>query len=632
MQMTYEQAMRPGFMHAFAARRGSGYMMRSEKRGGAYGNGSRKPPRRKKAGFGYIFLTLLISVILWPLGMVMLWRRKVRLQAGTKLLISLLTLCVSVFLIVFALTMPVDNPQFTAFQDKANDWLDKAAADVAVAGDAALKKGGETWHVMSDFAVADADYALKQGADVVDKGVELAGQARAAIEGVFNGGKPKATEAPEITDAPEDAATDTPETATEAPEEEVTEAPKKTKAPKKTEAPEDTGAPEDTPEATDAAAAVDIHLPEEAPDPKGGQPLGDGALHADGTFEAGAPEATEASGGEAWAFVETPTEAPAEATEEPAEATEEPVEATEAPAEATEQPAEATEQPVEATEQPVEVTDEPVEATEEPTAEPTEEPTGEPTKAPVTFTVKPAGDATVYYYDSSKGFHAGPNRHEMNGAPAHTLAEAFAAGKRTCVSCDMPKESILSEAHIAWVDADNCLHTTDECESFKGQWKLMSLADAVAEGCTPCADCGATAYVESIYPAPTPTPEPVAVSPATPLKAAGELTVYYYDKSKGYHVSASCKGMNNAPAHTLAEAQAAGKRACGICKPATLELIGLPVLWLDEDGRCHTSDECAAFKGKVTLIARDDALEQGLPACPDCGAEEYLVPGTVLAQ
>ena len=64
MQLTYEQAMRPGPLMFFATRGGSGYMMRSEKRNGAYGSPNRRPPRRKKAGFFYIFFTLLLSVLL----------------------------------------------------------------------------------------------------------------------------------------------------------------------------------------------------------------------------------------------------------------------------------------------------------------------------------------------------------------------------------------------------------------------------------------------------------------------------------------------------------------------------------------------------------------------------------------
>ena len=37
------------------------------------------------------------------------------------------------------------------------------------------------------------------------------------------------------------------------------------------------------------------------------------------------------------------------------------------------------------------------------------------------------------------------------------------------------------------------------------------------------------------------------------------------------------------------------------------------------------------FKGSFTLILRDDALEQGKAGCPECGADEYLVPNTELA-
>ena len=138
-------------------------------------------------------------------------------------------------------------------------------------------------------------------------------------------------------------------------------------------------------------------------------------------------------------------------------------------------------------------------------------------------------------------------------------------------------------------------------------------------------------YALSIFPAPTATPEPEAVEPATALKPAAELTVYFYDSSKGYHIAPSCVGMSNAPAHSLAEAVALGKHACGNCNPPAAELLGLPVMWLDNNDVCHTSDTCASFSGNVRLIARDDALEQGLAPCPGCGAADYLVPGTVLA-
>ena len=724
MQMTYEQAMRPGGLMWFASRRGSGYMMRSEKRNGGYGSPNRRPPRRKKAGFFYIFFTLLLSVILWPVGMVMLWQRKVRMTAGTKLVVSLLTLCLSVFLIVFALTVPLDNVEFTAFQDKANDWLDKAAADVAVAGDAAMKKTSETWQVMRDFAEASAAYSGAHTADAIDAGVEAAGKARAAIEGLFHReeASPAPSDAPALTEGPE--ATKAAK-ATEAPE--TTNAPKATKAPKATEAPEantaeaagatdrpalPVTAATDKPAATEAIGSeapdgVEIRLPEATPSAADATPLSEGTLHANGEFEPGDMDATtDAPDGNAAAplaeataiplkpATALPTEAVAEAaTEGPAqsaadapeadasdattqapeegavlwtpveEATEAPTEeATEAPAaepaeanaeEATEAPAaeaaeanaeEATEAPAaepaeanaeEATEAPA------AEATEATAAEPTEAvteaPAAEPTEAPAqnsgaNYTVKPAAQATVYFFDNgSVGFHIGPNRHDMSGAPAHTLQEAFDMNKNPCQSCGMPDRNILDEAHVAWVDADNRIHTTDECPSFKGQWRLMALEKAVSAGYAPCEDCGADFYVEEIFPAPTPTPEPEAVSPAVALKPVSEIKVYYYNSSKGYHIGPNCSGMENAPAHSLAEAAASGKKACKHCNPPSAGLLGQAVLWQDADGVCHTSDDCASFSGSYTLILRDDALAKGLAACPDCGATDYLIPGTVLA-
>ena len=669
MQMTYEQAMRPGALMLFAARGGSGYMMRSEKRGGAYGSPNRRPPKRKRAGFFYIFCTLLLSVLLWPIGMVMLWQRKVRMTSGTKLLISLLTLCMSVFLIVFALTVPLDNVEFTAFQDKANDWLDKAAADVAVFGDAAMKKTSETWQAISDFSDASRAYAGAYTADAIDEGVRVAGQTRAAIEGLFHHG----SAAPETTQAP--SGTDKPET-TEAPAESVapgnTEAPAAVGTAEGTEALAEASATQgkQTPDATQAAdvskatvrpessgeaetaapdatagtdEVIDIHLPQTEPQAEDAQPLSEGTLHANGEFEPGDVDTTSADApAEGTAAALTVEEAPVEeapveeapveeAPTEEAPAEEPPVEAApveEAPVEET--PAE--EAPVE--EKPVE--EAPVEAipaeasAEDGSAEaPTEE---TPTETDAAYTVKPASQATVYFFDTgSKGFHNGPNRHDMPNAPAHTLQEAFDMDKNPCKACGMPDKSILDEAHVAWVDESNRIHTTDECADFVGQWRLISLDQALAEGYEPCETCGADFYVEEIFPAPTPTPEPQAVSPAVPLKPAGEATVYFYNSSKGYHSSPNCAGMKNAPAHTLQEAVNSGKKACSQCNPPAASLLDQPVLWQDSNGLCHTDDACAAFAGGCRLISRDDALAQGLTGCAECGAAEYLVPGTVLA-
>ena len=51
---------------------------------------------------------------------------------------------------------------------------------------------------------------------------------------------------------------------------------------------------------------------------------------------------------------------------------------------------------------------------------------------------------------------------------------------------------------------------------------------------------------------------------------------------------------------------------------------------MDDQHICHTSDECASFSGGWTLVPRDEALEAGYAGCPDCGADEYLQPNTIV--
>lgn len=614
MQMTFEQAQRAGIFSAFALRRGRGYMMRSEKRPGIGGsrNGGRKPPRRKKAGFLYVLLTVLVSLILWPIGMVMLWRRSVRMQAGTKLLVSLVTLCASIFLIVFALTVPVKDAGFTAFQDSANDFLDSAAEKLADAGDVAYKKGSEAWSAMTDFADASSGVALERLADGIDWGIEHTTGVRGTVAGLIH--RDTAQDAAKTSDV-----TDTP---TEIPEAQPTDAEAPTAAP----------TPTATPVAVPAGNDADINLsiPSETPDPAAAQALSAGMVYADGRFEAG--------------VTPVPAQAPVDdtATAEPQVQTAS-VDAAEPSDEATlSDDATASDEAAVSEEAIAEAAD----VTPLPTATPKPTATPEPTATPVpelTVDVKAAGDITVYAYESSVSYHMRPSCQNMNNAPAMTLADAVAAGKHRCRACGTPDATILDEEYIAWVDADNLVHTSDECLSFNGQWRLIPLASAVEAGYKTCSECEADVYVAqsgikpkpTATPVPTPTPEPTAtpeptvVHPATALKDAGEIIVYHSSNGKFYHKAQTCKNMNGSDPYPLKTV--VGKfRYCNTCNPPSTDLIGLPVLWMDADGLCHTSDECAQFSGAITLIERDEALAQGKTGCTACGADEYLVPNTVL--
>ena len=121
-------------LQLFARKHGGDYVMRSERRGG-YGSppsdaSGGKRRKKKRAGAFYIAFTFLLSILVWPIGMIMLWRRKVRWKGATKLLASIITLVLCVGMDVFALTVQTGNPDITRVQDSVNDFFDHASENI----------------------------------------------------------------------------------------------------------------------------------------------------------------------------------------------------------------------------------------------------------------------------------------------------------------------------------------------------------------------------------------------------------------------------------------------------------------------------------------------------------------------
>ena len=117
-------------LQLFARRGGRNYMMRSEKRP------SYNRPRAGSPGpgggartLGYIVLTLIVAILLWPVGLFLIWNRRLRCGVGGKLLWSVATLAVFCGLIIALLTVPTGNAEFQRFQDNANDFIETAGAD-----------------------------------------------------------------------------------------------------------------------------------------------------------------------------------------------------------------------------------------------------------------------------------------------------------------------------------------------------------------------------------------------------------------------------------------------------------------------------------------------------------------------
>lgn len=578
MQMTYNEAVRFGRPMAFSLRRSRDYMMRSEKRGengGSYrSSGGRKPPRRRrKAGFFYILFTILLSLIFWPVGMIMLWRRKVRWNGGVKLVFSLISLFLCIFLIVFALTMPTDNEKITNAQDTINDYLDTATTAIAAGYDIAYEACGKALVEMSDFAEAFAAWSTDYIADGLDMAVEYTGEAKDFVvakyyeltgkeapaaddEADSEANVPDVTDEPEVTDEP--AATDEPE-AIKAPAVTVTADENSATADASEAAAEPTEAPVEAP--TDNIA---VTLPESTPDPVSAQPLESGTLTDEGLEPGVTPEAAAA---EPTPVAETPTPVP---TEEPAK-----------------------ENPI---------------------------------------PVKDPAEAVVYYNASGVSYHIASSCKGMSTAVQHTLAEAIADGKRPCTNCTVPEASILEAENVIWTDEAGYIHTKDDCEAFTGKYVLMTLSDAYAAGFELCGGCPADVYAShSGVVRPTATPGPETILPGTDLKPVGEVTVYHSSNGSYYHRFEVCKGMSGSNPYTLQDSVDDNFKRCRTCNAPDPELIDAHCLWVDKNGACHTSDECSLFSGDYDFILRDDALAQGMTGCIECGADEYLQPNTIIA-
>lgn len=597
MQAICQMPARPAASMLFARRHGRDYMMRSEKRTG-YGTGApsggKRPPKRRhrRAGFFYILLALLLSVLLWPVGMILLWRRKVHWRVTTKLLASIITLVLFVTLYGFGLTVQTDNPTVTMVQDKANDFLDASAVHIANGYSVVCDKAVEGWQTASDVADGASRAAMTFLADGIDRSVELSRQARETASELF------AAKDESVEPSLEPSA----EPSLEPSAEPTTPAPTATSMP--TDAPA-TDVPDAfvSPDISEAPGALPLTVPSESPDPDSAQPIGNGKLTRDRDFTETSPTPTV-----------QPTEAP---TDAPSAEPTEPVSTAEATSEPT------TPRPTE---------------TPEPTAAPTVDPD---------LTPKPAGEAVVYYNSNGVNYHMASSCKNMKTASAGTLADAVEKGLRRCKNCETPDAAILDAENVVWVDEAGLFHLSDGCADFTGIWSLMTLEDALANGNLPCAACKAGLYMAacgqavptatpgptptpSPSPSPTPTPEPAVVTPSRTLKPAGEALVYHSSNGKWYHTEPDCSGMGGAKLYPLSECVDDYKR-CRKCDAPLPELVDEHCLWMDENGQCHTTDECPGFaEGKYTLVPRDEALAAGYDGCAMCGADEYLVENTII--
>jgi len=82
----------------------------------------------------------------------------------------------------------------------------------------------------------------------------------------------------------------------------------------------------------------------------------------------------------------------------------------------------------------------------------------------------------------------------MSRADLYPLSEA-ASHLKNCRTCAAPLPEYV-DMYCLWMDEDSLCHTTDECPSFNGKYKLIPRDEALEAGYTGCAMCYASEYLQ----------------------------------------------------------------------------------------------------------------------------------------
>ena len=484
------------------------YMMRSEKRpgyraspGGNGGGGRRRRPGRH---VGYGVLTIVLLLVLWPVGLFFLWARRLRWRSFVKAAVTVATGVAFLAGFSLLLTMQTQNDSILAFQRGFQDSMTYVSESAQYAKDHSDQYAVNA----SRIAASAADLSRKALLTVIppakrnmDALAAQSGKLAALVAEGAAGGFKQVLYDTGLAPTPSPSPTPTP-------------------APTPTPTPEPTAEPSppvemvwyvpgeavyhNDPTCGGLTGAMEIPLDEAQkmgllPCPNcvvNAAPTGAAAIT---QSEAPAAEITPAASPEIAAKAVTP--------EESAAAPEDSLspDATNAAASEASLPPEATnaatpQEPTLAAPSP------------SPSLAPEPTPTPLPTVAATPIPLPPAkklGDVLVWHTEKGKYYHLNENCPGMSGAKQYTLASSVEAGFKPCPKCKPPAPELLKEdAFYVWCDSDHVFHITDDCSAMTDTYTVMTFDEAMLEqGYTGCPVCGADLYEQNArIPAVTPVP------------------------------------------------------------------------------------------------------------------------------
>ena len=159
-------------------------------------------------------------------------------------------------------------------------------------------------------------------------------------------------------------------------------------------------------------------------------------------------------------------------------------------------------------------------------------------------------EVSVFCTPDGTYYHSESDCSGMEGASATTLAAAISLGKAPCTDCFLPA-ALASTVYTSYNAPGSYYHSVPDCgrQSFD---RALTMEQALAEGYGACPDCAWNPL--ALY-------ESAAVTEAS----TWDSLVYYTPGGIYYHLIEDCSGMQNASAHSIATANADGKKPCPSC-------------------------------------------------------------------
>ncbi len=595
--------------------RGQNYMMRSEKRPG-YSN---MPPKKPKKSVWYQILTVIFLILLCPVGLIMLWRKRLRWPNPVKLLATLLSLVMLFLELGAALWYPFENDRVAHVQhtvataiDQAMDTAGGFFEEIGTNWDAVVQNGQEIGAAAGNHVLGLVLEAIASPTPVPTQAPPMTlteGEGRREdIASLMN----RPTPTPEPTEAPTVEPTETP---TIAPTEPAStsanilerptppgETPHSSLNPNATPTPvppvTSTPSPTATPLVTAAPTAEPTLVPTIDPAliPKIQSPgealtvwhTSDGRFYHKASVCGSMSNAREHTLASAIANNKSacpycsPVEAKWAREKEPVvyvstdrywhiKTSCESNTASCSPMLLEEARKDSSLRPCDACGSRYYVDGVPTAATAAPAI------TAAPTTSAGLVQLITGREITVWHTSDGTYYHKASKCGTMSNAREYTLAEAVANNKKTCPYCHPAEASLAREdGYVVFAGTDSVWHAAASCAKNTSDYTILTLTDARADhSLTPCDRCGARAYASGSLPAqntgsnPAATAEPINDGLNLSDVVNGDTLVYYSGNTSHYHRRNRCASSTTTTfmPHTLMDALLEGKIACPVCSP-----------------------------------------------------------------